>query len=155
IPDGFGQATWGQQEVTASFNDESRVLWVVTVGSSYRGTLSFKSRAGGAFGAHEYVVGVGFVQRDGQDFPIDWSNPKHPEFAEIQDGMLATFKPDAAPDTNCIAAKTCLAIADAGTNSIFGNRTLGFYLEFQTGTNAVSGFYAFQKGGKPDCTTPS
>ncbi|HTQ45587.1 MAG TPA: hypothetical protein VMI75_22665 [Polyangiaceae bacterium] len=110
--------------LTLYANMQSGAIYQALASDGYKGTVSFHSRSGGAYGSHTYEIGVGtttldggpvgagagFVHRDGVDFPADWTTPigdagKHlasPWMNELYDGMMATFSPATPAIGDCM-----------------------------------------------------
>ncbi len=108
--------TWGpNEEVTVWYNLDSHIIYQV---DGYVGTLTFQSRAGGAYGTHSYVISPGSVKRDGVDFTINFDAYPSPSVNEIYDGIMATFQSSTAAISDCYSAETCLQYDDGtGQNS--------------------------------------
>jgi hypothetical protein len=153
---GYRGMAWGpQKDVTVWYNLESHVVAYVDLAGSFTGTLSFHSRVNGMYGSHTYEIGIGYVRRDGVDFPLSWA-VSSPSLNELYDGMMATFEPATAPIADCYVAHTCLHIPDDGSgNAYFGARPLHFFMQFQANTNRVTMAYTRWPGGTVDCSTPT
>jgi hypothetical protein len=147
---------WGDGAISAYYNLDSHVISELLLGSAYTGTLSFQSRAGGAYGSHRYSIGVGHVLRDGVEFAVDFSTSPRASAAvdELYDGIMATFASGTAPVADCKSAGVCLALAD-DRGDYFGARPLHFYVTFDPTSSRPSGFYSFWPGGSADCSTPN
>jgi hypothetical protein len=173
----------GTNVAQIEFNVESRVIEQVLLSPGYTGQLQFHSRAGGAYGTHQYVISIeglgdagtsGEVLRDGVSFAADWgyvtdagAQQASPWANELYDGLMATFAPAVPAVADCLTsqftgdilgipetATDCLFIPNLGTASLLGARQLAFYLEFNTGTNQVQFAYNFWPGGLASCATP-
>jgi hypothetical protein len=111
-------------------NLQSGAIHQIVLADGYTGTLSFHSRAGGAYGSHTYEVsigaagpqaggngaapvdaGAGGVKRDGADFAADWSIAPTDAgtyvasawINELYDGIMATFSPSAPAIGDCFS----------------------------------------------------
>jgi hypothetical protein len=145
----------GESGLTAWYNLESRVISSVELGPSYTGSVKFHSRDGGTFGVHTYEISTRAILRDGQSFAVDWNSDSWA--GELDDALLATFKPDspAVTSAGCHVTGQCLYLPDDGNGTaIFGPRPIHFYVKFKAGTGQVTGLYNVWQGGRPDCTTP-
>ena len=158
---GYREAYWrsATDDISLLFNVSSRVIYDLTVGRNYTGTVRFDSRAGGPYGTHTYELGIGRLLRDGADMPIDWgaSSSGYPWANELFDAMLAAFSPNVTPSSpqGCVASRECLVVSDDGAGyAFFGMRNLAFYLQFPVGAGKPSNMYSVWKGGRTDCTTP-
>jgi hypothetical protein len=152
---GYRMMTWGNQDISATYNLDSHVIYQFVLGSTYTGKLTFSSRAGGAFGSHQYELGIGHVLRDGIEFPVDFtatSGHASASVNEIYDGIIATFMPATAAVAECKSAGTCLDVK-SGSLNYFGARPVHFYAEIDANTNRPVAFYNFWPGGMTDCTT--
>src|SRR5262249_13218131 len=144
--------TWGaNQDVTFTYNLESRIVRNVVVSGAYTGTVTFKSRDG----SHTYVMGVGTLKRDGVDFPISFSWPSA-SLMEIYNAVLATFVPGSVDSTDCRTDGGCLFYPDDGLNeSLFGVRPAHFYFGVNIGVSQPKFLYNVWPGGVADCSTPN
>jgi len=116
--DGRFTAFWGaNHELEVTFNPaKGNAVTAFAMGPGYTGKAHFRSRCGGAYGDHEYTIGIGTVERDGQPFRIPFSDAAEidPLVTEIYDAAIATFQPSEPPVTSCHAARTCLIVPDDG-----------------------------------------
>ena len=176
--------------VVVSYNVQSRLIDLVVVNRGAASTLSFHSRAGGHYlgtggTPYQYVIGLGantdgglgYVTRNGVDFPLAFDDAGAPTWAnEIYDGLMATFDPsvtDTTPDGGAFDCTTTpLVPFDGGVNKrapacldqlaptgsgpqYLGVRPLGLYLGFDAQTNHVNQIYQFWNGATPSCgSTP-
>ncbi|MGO8992205.1 MAG: hypothetical protein ACLQVI_02675 [Polyangiaceae bacterium] len=151
-------------------NMQTGAVWKVSLQQGYAGTLSFNSRAGGAYGTHTYEMQIGrAITRDGEPFKADWGDggtltTATPWMNEIYDGMMATFSPTTPAITDCLSTtldgywqdsvqqhySACLI---AG-NYYFGVRPLAAYFDFNPGTNKVIQMWTFWWGSVVSCGTP-
>jgi hypothetical protein len=152
---GYRSVTWGNGAILASYNADSHVIHEFALDATYRGTVSFASRPGGAYGDHHYEIGIGFVHKDGVDFPLDFPTTRQATASvnEIYDGLMATFMPSTPAVADCGQAETCLHV-DLPPTIYFGVRPLHFYVEIASGTSRPTGIYNFWPGGATDCSTP-
>jgi hypothetical protein len=121
----FSDGNGGSVEVV--YNLDSRVIWNVLINPPTTTTLTFHSRAGGAYadggvdgGANVYAIGfgtgadggvAGYVTKNGKDFPADWSTPADDAGTahasawvnEIYDGLMATYAPSVPAIADCLA----------------------------------------------------
>jgi len=154
---GYRSANWGGVEgVTLTYNMESRIIYEISLGRSYRGTMQFQSSSTSPYGAHTYEMGISFLHRDGVDMPIDWNDLSAPWVNELNRALIYTFAPDPfGGPTDCRGATTCMVLDDdGGGESLFGARSIGLYVRFVMGTSQVIGIYDVWRGGMVDCTTP-
>jgi hypothetical protein len=169
----------GTAPVTVAYNPDSRVIWQVALSAPSTSTLTFHARAGGAYdhggpdgGTSVYTAGfgadgVGYMRKDGVDFPPDWNvvrgDAGHGHASawanEIYDGLMATFAPSEPAVADCLETPfdrffvpKRVSACFFGSN-ILGARPLGIYLVF-TPANQLQIAYEFWPGGTPSCATP-
>jgi hypothetical protein len=159
---GYRRMVWGSnEEISIEYNADSHVIYHVSLDHHYRGTVQFQSRTGGAFGSHSYEIGVGFVHRDGLDFPLDLLNGQTSMASastnELYDGLMATFMPGTPAVFNCGDGGKCYwyDIPQDHTIARFGARPLHFYVDFDSQTNHATRFFEYWPGGTTDCSTPN
>lgn len=163
------QAAWGDaQEVQTEYLINNNTIDFMQLNQGYRGTLDFAARptdindptkpnpfgTGPGGKPHTYKIGVGVpVLRDGQVWPLDWSN-NGANFAkqatEMFDALMYTYAPElTSTQTDCSAAQSCLARPTGGGTAVFGARPLGIYMFIpsittpQPGPSTPSYLYAF------------
>ncbi len=149
-----GVTTVGWQNQAMNVDYDQNGLLVSLMMRAGPGTVTFKSRANGAYGTgHGYVIGVGTLTKDGSPLVIDWTGTPATAINEIFDGMMATFAPTFPVDVDCVASGTCgvnPSNPDAGvTNSFFGIRTLSFYAGMTGNTSVPAYVYTFFNGELP------
>jgi hypothetical protein len=159
---GYDAWTWGDGAVEVDFNPTTRVPYYVSMGKGYSGTIAFASRAGGAWGKHAYVVGVGAMTRDGAPFLIDWSGGKATAtkgITELADAYYATWVPShAAEPTDCTVDSSCGIFAnDALGHSSFGIRAKPYgalYVESPLSSSSPDMLYTFWWDGELPAAPP-
>jgi hypothetical protein len=162
--DGGSHAAWGPaDDVSFDYgNDAPHLFNTLFLRGGYTGTLAFHSRSGGAFGSHQYALGVGAITRDGAPFAIDWTGTSASSLSaatiasvtELFDGLMATFAPTYPAESDCHATGDCVIVTSAtlddggaAPNATFGFRPLKIYFDVPTGTSAPFDIYAFLTGG--------
>jgi hypothetical protein len=170
---GTTTAAWGpNNEVLIDYGlDAPNLLFMFTLNPGYTGTLTFHSRAGGAFGNHQYVISPSALLRDGAPFTIDWTGSTATVVQpaaiaavnELFDAAMATFLPSFPAEQDCYAASDCNIVPNdlffeangtGADSAIFGFRPLKTYVQMPVGTSTPNQVYAFVTGG-PDMQDPS
>ncbi len=159
-----------------AFNVESRVVFESALYPGYRGRLEFHSRAGGAYGSHQYAVSIasaggtgGEILRDGAPFAPDWNaSPFNGWANELYDGLIATFAPSLPAVSDCATAfftDYTGGLPQTQTDcQISPFQPDGDHLEFPplgltwvlaSGQNQVIAIYGLRPGGRAaSCATP-
>jgi hypothetical protein len=160
-------AAWGPANDVSFMYDVAapNLFYTLEVSGAYTGTLSFHSRAGGAYGDHSYLIGVNQLLRDGTPFTIDWTGSSATVVTaasigsvnELFDAMMATFAPTYPVETDCYDSQDCIIVPnedpdeDAGTPAyaVFGVRPLKIYVETLINTSVPHDLYFIFTAG-PD-----
>jgi hypothetical protein len=179
VQGGYREAVFGGADVDAASptgplliqsNLDTGALYFLSAGPGYSGTLSFHSRDG----THTYEIGIGFVHRDGADYPPDWPDsgfiPEQFEshwVDELYDALNATYSPATPALTgDCrnvdhfgyyeYAIKEHLPacqyyLGQANGETWVGLRTLPVFFTFDGLTSRTTSIYIFWFGGITTC----
>ena len=169
-------ATWGANaDVSFAYRvDAPHLFYLLQLTGAYSGTLTFHSRPGGAYGNHQYVIGLNKLLRDGTPFHIDWTGTSATvvtpasiaSATELFDGMMATFAPTYPVETDCYAAHDCIIVPDdlafeandggIPSSAVVGFRPLKIYVQMPVGTSMPNMFYMWLAGSDaPDADAGS
>jgi hypothetical protein len=160
-------AGWGgiapNYAVTVQYRKTDHQIQFFQLNPGYQGRLEFASRPSSVddtnkanpFGAHKYSISLGVpLQRDGQDWNIDWTNFDQ-QATELYDALMFTFAPELkSTQTSCRTDGSCLTRGTDG-QGVFGVRPLGIYFTVpkmdapQPAASTPAYFYGF-----PLRTTP-
>jgi hypothetical protein len=150
VPDSDPSSTedsyaWGEGDnppLSASFDKTTHKMTAIAFGTGYTGGIDFKSREGGAFGAHTYSAKPGGqILRDGQPLTLDWADQVALDKAgtELFDALVATFAPTLPGETvNCRTSQHCLLTKLDTGEAIFGARDVHFYFHFAPGATPAA-----------------
>jgi len=143
-------ASWGDhQEVQVYFNPaKANAILHVVMNPGFKGEAKLRSRAGGAYGDHQYTIGVGTLTKDGSPFSLDLDGDPslpHPLVTELYDAVIATFAPDLAPVADCEATAACLVASDDTGAHYIGFRSVNYFLVIQPNERTPGQMYSVWK----------
>jgi hypothetical protein len=110
--DGNLSNSWGDSgEVIVEYNlNNHKINWETLTGG-YLGAISAKGCSGTASDGHSYSIPISVqLQKDNQNWEIDWSSPKGPGDwrNEVTSAILCTYAPTLAHDPDCNASGRCI-----------------------------------------------
>lgn len=122
---GDGELTnaWGdQQEVLAHYRVSTHKIDFMVFLPGYNGAISAQGCKGTVSDGHAYVLPIYTqVQKDGNNWQIDWRAPKGPNDwrNEVTSALLCTYAPTLAVDSDCNTSGRCIQGNFGDVNYLF------------------------------------